>query len=147
MTGKKARQGMILDTIRTGRVGSQAELAAQLAARGTRATQATISRDICELGLVKVRGRYAPAAAGAAPPPVDELRRTLKQFVLDSGCSGNMIMLRTSPGNAHSVAVVLDGARWREILGTVAGDDTVFVLMRSAAAGRKAHQRIKELTA
>lgn len=144
MVSKKARQGHILEWIRSGEVRSQEELAALLSSKGVGATQSTLSRDIRELGLIKIRGCYALGGGGNAPLPAEELRRTLKQFVLGSGLSGNMLMIRTSPGNAHSVAVVLDGVHWPEVLGTVAGDDTVFALLRSAAEGKKVHRRIRE---
>jgi transcriptional regulator of arginine metabolism len=147
MIGKKARQGQILELIRSDEVRSQEELAFRLGSRGVEATQSTLSRDIRELGLIKIRGRYGLGSGGSGLLPEKELRRTLKQFVLGSALSGNILMIRTSPGNAHSVAVVLDGIHWPEVLGTVAGDDTVFALLRSAAVGRKVHRRIQELIA
>jgi len=70
----------------------------------------------------------------------------LEQFVIRTGVSGNMLMIKTSPGNAHSIAVVLDAAQWPEVLGTVAGDDTVFVLLRNSRSGKKALGRIRELS-
>jgi len=147
MVSKKARQGHILDLIRIGKVRSQEELANLLGAKGVETTQSTLSRDIRELGLIKVRGCYSLGTGGSAPLAAGELRRTLKQFVLGSGLSGNILIIKTSPGNAHSVAVVVDGVRWPEVLGTVAGDDTVFALLCSAGAGKNVHRRIQELIA
>lgn len=113
--------------------------------QGIRVTQATLSRDIRELGLVKVRGNYQIAAEAVALPKGDSIRRTFEQYVVRTGLSDNILMIKTSPGNAHSVAVVVDAAQWPEVLGTVAGDDTVFVLLRNRGMGRKLLRRIEEL--
>jgi transcriptional regulator of arginine metabolism len=75
------------------------------------------------------------------------LRRAFEQYVIRTGVSDNIIVIRTSPGNAHSLAVVLDAAQWPEVLGTVAGDDTVFVLLRNSRLGKKVLGRIQELSA
>ena len=94
---------------------------------GIGVTQATLSRDIRELGLVKVRGSYQVSGEVLSTPSDEVLRRAFEQFVIRTGVSDNIVMIKTSPGNAHSVGVVLDAAQWPEVLGTVAGDDTVFV--------------------
>jgi transcriptional regulator of arginine metabolism len=146
MISKKARQGRILDVTRNQQVRSQEELSSFLKLEGIDVTQATLSRDIRELGLVKVRGGYQPSGEVHSSPPDEILRRTLKQYVLRTGVSGNIVMIKTSPGNAHSVGVVLDAAQWPEILGTVAGDDTIFVLLRSNRWGNKVLGRIQELS-
>ncbi|MDR1728589.1 MAG: arginine repressor [Acidobacteriota bacterium] len=140
MVAKKARQARIVEIVRKCRVDSQEALAALLAREGVGVAQTTLSRDIRELGLVKVRGRYhvppAVEADGAAAAP-GALRRVFGQFVLGTDASGNIVVVRTSPGGAHSVGVALDAANWPEILGTVAGDDTIFVLARSPKAARR----------
>lgn len=143
MITKKARQGRILDIVRNRFVRSQQELSSHLKNENAPVTQATLSRDIRELGLIKVRGRYQ--APGEMPPEASNglLRRAVEQYVLSSAISGNMIVIRTSPGNAHSVGVVLDAAQWPEVLGTVAGDDTIFILARSSRLGRKALEKIQ----
>jgi transcriptional regulator of arginine metabolism len=146
MITKKARQGRILEIVRKQAVRSQEELAALLEQDGIEATQATLSRDIRELGLVKVRGGYQVSGELHSAPPDELLRRAFEQFVIRTGVSGNMIMIRTSPGNAHSIGVVLDAAQWPEVLGTIAGDDTVFVLLRSARLGKKVLIRIREFS-
>ncbi|MBN2241647.1 MAG: arginine repressor [Acidobacteria bacterium] len=141
---KKARQGRILEIIRRHSVGSQEQLSLLLGNENVTVTQSTLSRDIRELGLVKVRGRYRlpgetpPAAAGG------HLRRALGQYVLSTAVSGNMVVIKTSPGNAHSVGVVLDAAEWPEVLGTVAGDDTIFVLAQSGPLGKKVLERLRD---
>jgi transcriptional regulator of arginine metabolism len=146
MVTKKARQGRILEIVRKQAVRNQEELAAFLVRDGIEATQATLSRDIRELGLVKGRDGYQISEELHLAPPDELLRRTFEQYVIRTGVSGNMIVIRTSPGNAHSIAVVVDAAQWEEVLGTVAGDDTVFVLLRSARLGKKVIERIREFS-
>jgi transcriptional regulator of arginine metabolism len=146
MLSKKARQGRILEIIRKRQIRSQEELSAFLRREGAEATQSTLSRDIRELGLVKARGNYQAPDELRSSPPVDFLRRAFEQFVVRTGVSGNIVMIKTSPGNAHSVAVVVDAAQWPEVLGTVAGDDTVFVLVRKSSLGRKVMGRIQGLS-
>jgi transcriptional regulator of arginine metabolism len=146
MISKKARQGRILEVVRKNRVGSQEGLAVLLKRGGVEVTQSTLSRDIRELGLVKARGSYQISGEANSAPSENAVRRAFEQFVIDSGVSGNMVMLKTSPGNAHSIGVVLDAAQWPEVLGTVAGDDTVFVLLRSSRLGKKVLARIRELS-
>jgi transcriptional regulator of arginine metabolism len=144
MISKKARQAIILETIRKQVVRSQEELSALLAKANVEATQATLSRDIRELGLVKVRGRYQSSGEIQNSPSTDDLRRALENYVIRTGISENIVMIKTSPGNAHSIGAVLDAAQWPEVLGTVAGDDTVFVLLRNRRSGQKVLGRIRE---
>jgi len=146
MISKKARQGRILEIARKRRVTSQEELSSLLKREGVDVTQSTLSRDIRELGLVKVRGGYQVSGELHSAPPDEILRRAFEQFVVRTGVSGNIVMIRTSPGNAHSVGVVLDAAQWPEVLGTVAGDDTVFVLLRNGHFGKKVLGRIREFS-
>lgn len=143
MVSRKMRHARILDLVASLPVSSQNRLSELLSAGGVKVTQSTLSRDIRELGLVKVRGVYHAAPNAPAAPHADALRRSLQQFVVASGLSGNILMVRTAPGNAHSVGVVLDAARWPEVLGTVAGDDTVFILLRSTRVGKKVLKRIE----
>lgn len=146
MISKKARQGRILEAAGKRQVRSQREFLSFLKRDGIRVTQSTLSRDIRELGLMKVRGRYQAAGQERPAPPGEMLRRALAQYVVRTGVSGNIVMIKTSPGNAHSVAVVLDAAQWPEVLGTVAGDDTVFVLLRQGRSGRKVLAKFQELS-
>jgi transcriptional regulator of arginine metabolism len=146
MATKRARQGRILEIVRKQTVRSQEELAVLLEQDGVETTQATLSRDIRELGLVKGRGGYQVSENPRPAVPDDLLRRAFKQYVLRTGVSGNILMIRTSPGNAHSIAVVLDASQWPEIMGTVAGDDTVFVLLRSARSGKKVLGKIRKFS-
>jgi transcriptional regulator of arginine metabolism len=146
MFSKKARQGRILEIVRKNHVESQEELSSHLQTEDIAVTQSTLSRDIRELGLVKVRGSYQISGEIFSAPPNEVLRRAFEQFVIRTGISGNMVMIRTSPGNAHSIGAVLDAAQWPEVLGTVAGDDTLFVLLRNSSLGKKLLERIRELT-
>ena len=144
MISKKTRQAMILEIIRGRRVESQERLSAFLREKGVEVAQTTISRDIRELGLVKVRGHYQSTAT---PPPVvspGTLKSTFTQFVTRTDVAGNIVVVRTLPGNAHSVCVALDAAGWPEVVGTIAGDDTIFVLARDPGELLK---QIRELVA
>jgi transcriptional regulator of arginine metabolism len=137
------RRNQILDIIRTEGATTQTALRRKLAELGIRVTQATVSRDMEELGVVKTREGYRlPAAAAAqssAPPAQPVLPVILKEFVREVTLASNLVIVKTHPGNAHSVAVALDNARWMEILGSVAGDDTIFL----AAADAKRAARIR----
>ena len=147
MFSKKSRQARILEIIEQQEVRSQAHLCELLRRSGGGVTQPTLSRDVRELGLVKVRGRYREPQGLRSAPAEDHLRRSFRQLVLESRISGNILMVRTSPGNAQTIGVALDAARWPEILGTVAGDDTVFALLRNTRLGPKVRRRIEELVA
>jgi len=138
------RRNQILEILDKETVATQEELRRKLARRGIRVTQATVSRDIEELGLVKTRSGYRrpdatePAAPAATPQP--PLTILLKEFVRDVLLASNLVVVKTNPGNAHSVGVGLDSENWPEVVGTVAGDDTIFVATsspRHAATVRK----------
>jgi transcriptional regulator of arginine metabolism len=146
--GKRVpRHAKILDLVHSRSVASQHELARLLRSEGFPATQSTLSRDIREIGLVKARGRYRLPSDLNRVPEERSLRRTIRDLVVRSAVSGNIVMLKTPPGNAHSLGVVLDAAVWPEVLGSVAGDDTVFLLLRNPRLGRKVMKRIREFLA
>jgi len=135
------RRTQILEILAGGRAATQSELRRKLAARGIHVTQATVSRDIEQLGLVKTRGGYG-LADGRAPAASAQLGLAvvLKEFVRDVRQAANLVILRTHPGTAHTVGVALDTAEWPEVAGTVAGDDTIFIATadaRQAGAVRK----------
>ncbi len=131
-SGKQQRQRAIADWIRGGSVASQDWLVEQLRAAGMVATQATVSRDLDELGAIRLRRegqpRYAlpqaPAAGAAA------LDRLLAEWVVSIEAAGSLIILKTPPGSANAVANTLDAADLPEVAGTIAGDDTIFVALR-----------------
>jgi transcriptional regulator of arginine metabolism len=134
------RRNQILDILQAQNVSTQTELRKALAHRGIRVTQATVSRDIEELGLVKTREGYRlPGKPEVSAPPQPSLSVILKEFLREVRLASNLVIVRTHPGNAHSVAVALDSTGWPEIVGTVAGDDTIF--LATAGAGEAAHVR------
>lgn len=140
---KKARHQAVRDILDGGRIGDQAQLRAALRKRGFPATQATISRDIRELGVVKApagpgRSVYqSPAAAPAAPPSLAAARKRLallfRDFVLSVDGASHLIVVKTTPGNASGVASLIDGFRQPGVLGTVAGDDTILIVADTEA--------------
>jgi transcriptional regulator of arginine metabolism len=120
----------------------------KLARRGIQVTQATVSRDIEELGLVKTRSGYRLPDAAEPPAPVQPtLQVILKEFLRDARQASNLVLLKTHPGNAHSVAAALDAQDWPEVVGTVAGDDTVFVATPSAREAAQFRKKILALVA
>jgi transcriptional regulator of arginine metabolism len=128
---KVQRQGLIARLVAENEVTNQPQLLDLLAEAGVEATQATVSRDLDDLGAVKVRGAsgatvYAiPEFAPDRIAPADQLRRVMGEWVAEVASSGNIVVLRTPPGCAHVVASALDRSRVDGLLGTVAGDDTL----------------------
>ena len=142
------RRTQILDLLRAEPVETQDGLRRKLARRGIHVTQATVSRDIVELRLVKTRDGYRlPDAAESAASPQPKLPIVLKEFLTGARPAGNIVVLRTRPGNAHSVAAALDADPWEEVVGTVAGDDTIFIATPSAATAAEVCKRIRKLAA
>jgi len=131
---KDRRQQAIADLIRSGPPANQEELAERLERLGFAVTQATVSRDLEQLGAVKVRrdGRLSyvlpdQVVAGSAAP---RLAGVVRDWVRSIDCAGNLTVIKTPPGSAHLVGVVLDGADLANIVGTICGDDTIFVACR-----------------
>jgi len=122
---KSFRQGQILKLIRSKSISTQDELAQELKKIGIAATQVTLSRDIRELGLAKTPEGYRQISKSEAGPALATLAA---EFLLDVRLAQNIVVLKTSPGHANSVAVALDDAEWREVVGTLAGDDTIVVI-------------------
>ena len=131
MTTKFERQGTILRLVQQQPLSTQAEVADALRANGIDAVQATVSRDIAQLGLVKVRnetGRLVYALPGAADlRRLDELASALRNFMGETAPSGSLLVVKTPRGFAAALADAIDGATLPEIAGTIAGDNTVFV--------------------
>lgn len=146
---KRDRHRQILNIIRTNRVTSQESLRELLVEKGTDVTQATLSRDIRELRLVKV-----PAADGAgfysvpeewdSTPPLESLLPTL--FHHADGVD-NLLVIRTMKGGAQTVAAGIDWEEWPEVLGTLAGDDTILIILREREQRAAVQQRIEEIAA
>lgn len=136
---KSYRQGQILKLIRNTRVLTQDDLAEELRKQGISATQVTLSRDIRDLRLVKTREGYqemAPEERGPAFPLL------AAEFVLDVRCAQNLVVLRTAPGHANSVAVALDQEEWPEVVGTIAGDDTILVIAPDSATAEVVQEKL-----
>jgi transcriptional regulator of arginine metabolism len=139
--GKPHRLPRILLILEEQPVASQAQLVQMLEAEGIVATQATVSRDLEELGALKVRipggvMAYAiPDFTRDRAPTDDHLKRLMSEFVVEVAHSGNLAVLRTPPGSAHVVASAIDRAGLADVLGTVAGDDTVLLVCRESAGG------------
>lgn len=148
---KQLRQRAIRDLVEQRPIRTQQELAAALRDRGFRTTQATISRDVAELGLVKA-GRGGTQAY-ALPPRLREadasgeerVKRLLHDMPVEIREAGNMLVLRTLPGSAHPLAAALDRARWPEVVGSIAGDDTVFVAFSDRSALGRVKHRLEQL--
>ncbi len=149
--GKPQRQHRISGLLEAHAVTSQAQLVELLAAVGVAATQATVSRDLDELGAVKVRVPggltvYAvPELAFEQTAPDDHLRRVFSDWVVEVASSANLVVLRTPPGSAHVVGSALDRARHPDVIGTVAGDDTVLVVVADTTNGAKVADHLRSL--
>lgn len=142
---KSYRQSRILKLIRTRHVHTQEELARALRALKIPATQVTLSRDIRELGLVKTPDGYAPVGAGAPPVPSSpDVAAVAREFLLDVRAAQNLLVLRTPPAHANSLAAALDQADWPEVTGTIAGDDTVLVVARNAKTAEALRARFQK---
>ena len=150
MTTKVQRQQLIGRLIGQHEVTNQPQLIDLLAAEGIEATQATVSRDLDDIGALKVRlpsGSSVYAIPEFAPDrlaPVDQLRRVMGEWVAEVVCSGNIVVLRTPPGCAHVVASALDRSRVDDLLGTVAGDDTL-LCVSSGPDGADLANQLSEL--
>jgi transcriptional regulator of arginine metabolism len=151
MSAKTQRQHKISGYLEAEEVTSQAQLVDLLAADGITATQATVSRDLEDLGAIKVRARgglsvYAvPELPKDQVPPADHLRRVLGDWVVEVAHSHNLVVLRTPPGSAHVVASALDRSSMPEVLGTVAGDDTLIIVADEDVKGSTLADQLREL--
>ena len=150
MASKVQRQQIIGKLIGKHAVTNQPQLVDLLADEGIAATQATVSRDLDDIGAVKVRvpsGNTVYAIPEFAPDrlaPVDQLRRVMGEWVAEVACSGNIVILRTPPGCAHVVASALDRSRIDGLLGTVAGDDTL-MCVSAETDGSALSQHLRDL--
>jgi transcriptional regulator of arginine metabolism len=145
---KQHRQQALLRLVQSQRLATQEELVRALKGAGFEATQATVSRDIVELGLVKVARNgthaYAPPTAVAVGGGTDRLRRFCEDYPVEGDVAANLVVLRSPPGTANAMAIALDTSGLAEIIGTVAGDDTVFI---ATSTDRHARSLLTRLTA
>jgi transcriptional regulator of arginine metabolism len=144
---KGRRQRAIADLIRSGTLSNQEELVERLSALGFAATQATISRDLEQIGAVKVRraGQLSYALADdvrkSAGP---RLAAVLRDFVRSIDTAGNLVVVKSPPGSAHMIGVALDRSDFREIVGTICGDDTVFVACASSKVAAELATKLRK---
>ncbi len=137
---KSKRQRKIIEIIEKKAIATQEELALELEKNGFEVTQATVSRDIKELGLIKIPAgnntyKYGIPGDTTLPFSEDLMRRRLREMVTGMDYSENIVVLKTYPGNAHTVASLIDGAKWPEVIGTVAGDDTILLVVKAPKGG------------
>jgi transcriptional regulator of arginine metabolism len=156
---KGSRHQLIVELLATHQVRSQSELLELLRARGTQVTQATLSRDLVELDAVRVRtqsgalvyavpaegGDRRPAAPGETAASGHRLGRLLSELLVSADASANLVVLRTPPGAAQFLASALDKVEYADVLGTIAGDDTVLVMSRDPKGGDEVARRLLAL--
>jgi len=139
---KSYRQGQILNLIRRKPVHTQEQLARELAAVDVKATQVTLSRDIRELGLVKASAGYREVTGSDVGP---DMATVAAEMLRDVRVAENIVVLHTSAGNANPLALALDREQWPEIVGTLAGDDTVLVVAPDARTAGRVQQKLREM--
>ncbi len=148
---KTKRQRAILSLIAARAVHSQDELASLLEQQGYEVTQATVSRDIKELGLLKVPlkggtgGAFKYVEPNLGPTFSSRLHRVVSDVVISARSSLNQIVLRTHPGTAMMLAAAIDGADWPEVIGTIGGDDTVLVVVEKPELTTMVKQRFEDM--
>lgn len=156
---KSARHAKIISLLERHQVRSQSELAELLAAEGVSVTQGTVSRDLLDLGALRVRGEdghliYAVPGEGGDRSPVqgeqrafdERLARLCAEIMVSAEFSANLVVLRTPPGAAQYFASAIDRAGWTSILGTIAGDDTILVIARDPEGGRQLADEFIEMS-
>lgn len=140
------RRTKILNLIQKRPVISQTQLSERLQAEGFHVAQATLSRDLRALNLVKTQNGYKlPEQLGAVERNSNQQRLTILQFMIEAQAAGNLVVVKTHPGNASPVARSLDTIGWKEIVGTVAGDDTILIVTANVATARIVRQRLLAL--
>jgi transcriptional regulator of arginine metabolism len=145
---KAARQKTILELLHKGPIESQEELQGILAKRGFDVGQATLSRDIRELGLVKTYDGYIPGnGAATAEPVLPSVSRLVREFVVEVRLAQNLLVLKTSVGSAQPVAASIDAEDWPEVVGTLAGDDTILVISQDNRSAQQLARRIEGMLA
>ena len=139
---KSFRQGQILRIIRNKAIHTQEELARELGSIDIQTTQVTLSRDIRDLGLVKTGDGYRALSTEESGPKLDDI---VAEFMQDIRIAQNLVVVRTSPGNANSLAIALDKEELEEVVGTVAGDDTILVITPDNATALRFRQKLLDL--
>jgi transcriptional regulator of arginine metabolism len=142
---KRQRHNAILDLVRSEEIASQEDLMRGLKARHIDVSQSTLSRDIQELRLAKTGGVYTVVELEPGKPSDESIRRIIREFLIDIDVAQNIVVVKTGPGHASTVSQALDEAGWPEAIGTIAGENTVFIAVRSEKDGKKLEHRIREL--
>jgi transcriptional regulator of arginine metabolism len=137
---KSYRQGQILKLIQRQTISTQEQLAQELERLDIRTTQVTLSRDIRELGLVKTTAGYRQGALPGGGGP--SLATVAAEFLRDIRIAQNLVVLKTSPGNANALAAALDREEWPEVVGTLAGDDTILVIAPDAQTSESIREKL-----
>ena len=140
----RQRHQVILELVRDQEIASQEDLMRSLKARGIKVSQSTLSRDIQELKLAKTGGRYAVVGAESAKPSEDSLNWIVREFVEGVDTAGNMVVVKTGRGHASTVSQALDDAGWSESVGTIAGENTIFLATRSPGDAQKVARWVRE---
>ena len=145
---KPSRQKAILEIVQQGPVASQEHLQRALHKRGCEVGQATLSRDIHELNLVKTPDGYVRMQAGpASEPALPPASRLVREFVLDVRPAQNLLVIKTSVGSAQPVAAALDAESWPETVGSIAGDDAILIVCPDTMSAERLAVRIREMLA
>ncbi len=144
---KLARQQTIIDLAQEAPLPNQHELGKLLAKRGFPVTQATLSRDLNELRLVKTSEGYVLPGADAPTEPVPAVSRVVREFVRDIRRAQNLLVVKTVPGSAQPVAFAVDAEGWDEVVGTVAGDDTVLIIAGNNTSAKQLQSRLEAMRA
>ncbi|HSB74324.1 MAG TPA: arginine repressor [Terriglobales bacterium] len=145
---KAGRQKAILELVQESPIASQEELQRALGRRGIKVGQATLSRDLHELELVKTAEGYAlPSGGTASEAALPSASRLVREFVLDVRPAQNLVVVKTAVGSAQPVAAALDGENWPEVVGTIAGDDAILIVAENNKRAARLVQRIRELLA
>lgn len=139
---KRIRQKAILDLVRSQQIASQEELLENLVARKIEVSQSTLSRDIQELGLAKSGGVYTVIGTEAVRSSDETVRRILREFLSGVSLAQNIVVLKTGGGHASTVSQAIDDAGWEEVVGSIAGENTIFVAVRTVKEGRDIADRI-----
>jgi transcriptional regulator of arginine metabolism len=144
---KLARQQVIVELAHEGPLPNQQELCKVLARRGFQVTQATLSRDINELRLVKTADGYILPNGDGPTEPMPAVSRVVREFVREIRRAQNLLVIKTIPGSAQPVAVAIDAEGWDDVVGTVAGDDTILIISGNNKKARQLQTRLEGMRA
>jgi transcriptional regulator of arginine metabolism len=145
---KTLRQRVVLELVGQGQIASQEQLQRSLRKRGFKVGQATLSRDIRDLNLSKTAAGYSlPKGENSPGPALPPVARLVREFVLEVRTAQNLLVVKTIVGSAQPVAAALDGEEWPELMGTVAGDDTILIVCADKEQTKRLALRIEEMLA